>query len=49
MRPGRKLGEMEEYFFEMLTPGDTFLFAGEVLKFEGILRRRRAGDAYLRS
>ena len=26
MRPGRKLGEMEEYFFEMLTPGDTFLF-----------------------
>ncbi len=36
MRPGRKLGEMEEYFFEMLTPGDTFLFAGEVLKFEGI-------------
>ncbi len=36
MRPGRKLGEMEEYFFEMLTPGDTFLFAGEVVKFEGI-------------
>ena len=36
MRPGRKLGEMEEYFFEMLTPGDTFLFAGEILRFEGI-------------
>jgi ATP-dependent helicase Lhr and Lhr-like helicase len=36
MRPGRKLGEMEEYFFEMLTPGDTFLFAGAVLRFEGI-------------
>ncbi|OYW43307.1 MAG: DNA ligase-associated DEXH box helicase [Rhodobacterales bacterium 12-64-8] len=36
MRAGRKLGEMEEYFFEMLTPGDTFLFAGEVLRFEGI-------------
>jgi ATP-dependent Lhr-like helicase len=36
MRPGRKLGEMEEYFFEMLTPGDTFLFAGEVLRFEGV-------------
>jgi len=34
MRAGRKLGEMEEYFFEMLTPGDTFLFAGEVLRFE---------------
>ncbi len=27
-------GEMEEYFFEMMTPGDTFVFAGEVLKFE---------------
>ena len=36
MRPGRKLGEMEEYFFEMLTPGDTFLFAGEILRFEGM-------------
>ncbi len=36
MRPGRKLGEMEEYFFEMLTPGDTFLFAGEVLRFEAM-------------
>ena len=36
MRAGRKLGEMEEYFFEMLTPGDTFLFAGEILRFEGI-------------
>jgi ATP-dependent helicase Lhr and Lhr-like helicase len=36
MRAGRKLGEMEEYFFEMLTPGDTFLFAGEVLRFEAM-------------
>jgi ATP-dependent Lhr-like helicase len=36
MRAGRKLGEMEEYFFEMLTPGDTFLFAGEILRFEGM-------------
>lgn len=36
LRPGRKLGEMEEYFFEMLTPGDTFLFGGEVLRFEGM-------------
>ncbi|MEZ6028909.1 MAG: hypothetical protein R3C46_04075 [Hyphomonadaceae bacterium] len=33
---GRKLGEMEEYFFEMLTPGDTFLFSGEILRFEGM-------------
>ncbi len=30
--PGRKLGEVEEYFIETLTPGDTFLFAGEVLR-----------------
>ena len=29
---GRKLGEIEEYFIEGLTPGDTFLFAGEVLR-----------------
>ncbi len=36
MRKGRKLGEMEEYFFEMLTPGDTFLFSGQVLRFEGM-------------
>jgi ATP-dependent helicase Lhr and Lhr-like helicase len=35
-RGGRVLGEVEEYFAETMTPGDTFLFAGEVLKFEGI-------------
>ncbi|MGF1543894.1 MAG: ligase-associated DNA damage response DEXH box helicase [Parvularculaceae bacterium] len=34
-RPGRILGTMEEWFFEGLTPGDTFLFAGEVLRFVG--------------
>ncbi|WP_445501309.1 ligase-associated DNA damage response DEXH box helicase [Microvirga sp. G4-2] len=33
---GKILGEIEEYFAETLTPGDTFLFAGEVLRFEGI-------------
>ena len=33
---GRVLGEVEEYFIEQLTPGDTFVFAGEVLCFEGI-------------
>ncbi|WP_201842825.1 ligase-associated DNA damage response DEXH box helicase [Microvirga zambiensis] len=33
---GRILGEIEEYFAETLTVGDTFLFAGEVLRFEGI-------------
>jgi ATP-dependent Lhr-like helicase len=36
-RGGRVLGEIEEYFAETLTPGDTFLFAGEVLRFQGIL------------
>ena len=30
-------GEIEEYFAETLTPRDTFLFAGEVLRFEGIV------------
>jgi ATP-dependent Lhr-like helicase len=34
--PGRKLGTMEEWFVEGLAPGDTFLFAGEVLRFEGV-------------
>lgn len=33
---GRLLGEIEEYFAETMTPGDTFLFGGEVLRFEGI-------------
>ncbi|MFY8152010.1 MAG: helicase-related protein, partial [Hyphomicrobiales bacterium] len=35
-RGGRILGEVEEYFAETMTPGDTFIFAGEVLRFEGI-------------
>ncbi|MCP4380618.1 MAG: ligase-associated DNA damage response DEXH box helicase [Hyphomicrobiales bacterium] len=35
-RGGRILGKIEEYFVEDLTPGDTFLFAGQVLRFEGI-------------
>ncbi len=34
--PGRKLGQIEEYFIEGLSPGDTFLFAGEVLRFEAL-------------
>jgi ATP-dependent Lhr-like helicase len=33
---GRVLGELEEYFLSTLAPGDTFLFAGEVLRFEGL-------------
>jgi len=35
-RGGRVLGRIEEYFLETLTQGDTFLFAGKVLRFEGI-------------
>ncbi len=31
---GKVLGEVEEYFIETLTPGDTFLFAGQVLEFQ---------------
>ena len=42
-RGGRVLGEIEEYFIETLTPGDTFLFAGEVLRFEGM----RENEAYV--
>jgi len=33
---GRKLGELEEYFIEQLSPGDTFVFAGQVVRFEGL-------------
>jgi ATP-dependent Lhr-like helicase len=33
---GRVLGEVEEYFIEQLSPGDTFAFAGEILRFEGL-------------
>jgi ATP-dependent helicase Lhr and Lhr-like helicase len=33
---GRLLGEVEEYFVEQLKVGDTFAFAGEVLRFEGL-------------
>jgi len=32
LQAGRKLGEIEEYFIEGLTPGDTFLFAGQILR-----------------
>ncbi|MGS1095368.1 ligase-associated DNA damage response DEXH box helicase [Aquamicrobium terrae] len=33
---GRVLGKVEEYFAETLRPGDNFLFAGKILRFEGI-------------
>jgi ATP-dependent Lhr-like helicase len=35
-RGGRMLGTIEEYFLNTLAPGDTFLFAGEILRLEGI-------------
>jgi ATP-dependent Lhr-like helicase len=31
---GASLGEIEEYFVSLLNPGDTFLFAGRVLRFD---------------
>ncbi len=34
--PGRKVGEIEEWYVEGLTAGDTFLFGGQVWRFEGI-------------
>ncbi|MEQ1817176.1 MAG: ligase-associated DNA damage response DEXH box helicase [Terricaulis sp.] len=33
---GRRLGQIEEYFIEGLAPGDTFLFAGEILRLLGV-------------
>ena len=36
LRGGRILGQVEEYFLETLAPGDSFLFGGEVVQFEGI-------------
>jgi ATP-dependent Lhr-like helicase len=35
-RGGRVLGKIEEYFIETLSQGDTFLFGGLILRFEGI-------------
>jgi ATP-dependent Lhr-like helicase len=35
-RGGRVLGEIEEVFVEQLVPGDTFVFGGEVLRFEAL-------------
>ena len=36
MGRGRILGEIEEYFVQWLRPGDTFLFAGRLLTFQGM-------------
>ncbi|MGB8893721.1 MAG: ligase-associated DNA damage response DEXH box helicase [Pseudolabrys sp.] len=36
-RGGRLLGEVEEYFIDTLRLGDTFVFAGEILKYEALV------------
>jgi ATP-dependent Lhr-like helicase len=36
-RGGRLLGQVEEYFIEMLNVGESFVFAGEVLKYEALV------------
>ncbi|GAB4189089.1 MAG: ligase-associated DNA damage response DEXH box helicase [Thalassobaculales bacterium] len=33
---GPVLGEVEEYFVQGLVPGDTFIFAGRLLRFQGV-------------
>jgi len=37
LRGGRLLGEVEEYFIEMLPVGGSFVFAGEILKYEALV------------
>ena len=34
---GRKIGEAEEGYFEQLTPGDTFVFAGQVWRYNSLI------------
>jgi ATP-dependent Lhr-like helicase len=34
---GRKIGEAEEGYFEQLTPGDTFIFAGQIWRFNSLV------------
>ena len=36
-RGGRLLGQVEEYFIETLALGDTFVFAGEILRYETLV------------
>src|SRR5947199_10141528 len=36
-RGGRMLGEIEEYFIEGLVVGDTFVFGGEVVRYESLV------------
>ncbi|HEY2659259.1 MAG TPA: ligase-associated DNA damage response DEXH box helicase [Caulobacteraceae bacterium] len=35
--PGRKIGEVEEWYVEGLTAGDTFIFGGQIWRFETIV------------
>jgi ATP-dependent Lhr-like helicase len=48
-RGGRMLGEIEEYFIEGLVVGDTFVFGGEVVRYEALAEDQvyvsRANDA----
>jgi ATP-dependent helicase Lhr and Lhr-like helicase len=48
-RGGRMLGEIEEYFIEGLVIGDTFVFGGEVVRYEALAEDQvyvsRANDA----
>jgi ATP-dependent Lhr-like helicase len=48
-RGGRMLGEIEEYFIEGLVVGDTFVFGGEVVRYESLVEDQvyvsRANDA----
>src|SRR5262249_51163747 len=37
LRGGRILGEIEEYFIEGLVAGDTFVFGGEIVRYEAIV------------
>ncbi|WP_127088430.1 ligase-associated DNA damage response DEXH box helicase [Aquabacter cavernae] len=34
---GKILGEVEDYFAETLVPGDTFVFAGEILRYDAMV------------
>jgi len=36
-RGGKLLGEVEEYFIESMVPGDTFVFAGEILQYHALV------------
>lgn len=48
-RGGRMLGQVEEYFVEGLVVGDTFVFGGEVVRYEALMEDEvyvsRANDA----